>query len=321
MEKSTRTSAFGRLLSEASKQVIEEEDSRFASELNANEDKWRMRQRQREEKAGAKLALQLSEEEYVHVKGGHPFRRNDQGKENRRQDRVDADALDDFDIALKLAEEERNCIAKTARHNQQILETDQKVALELQEQLCREEAEEREAVLRKDAEFALLVENGFVRERREQESKDEALARRMSNLMAREEHRLQTSERIAEDAERAGRTWAAADVGVEDVAGGICLYTCLPGASDITVRCEGKSTVTIDACKVTPQGVIKFSADVQLEGVAISSADSSFEYASDNGILYAYVEGVHLRNSTPLVLSDLQEKFTKGIRRLLGIKA
>ena len=321
MEKSTRASAFGRLLNEASKQVIEEEDSRFASELNAKEEKWRIRQRQREDKAGAKLALQLSEEEYGRVKAQpHPFRRDDQGKENRRQDRFDADALDDFEVALRLAEEERNCLAKSSRRNAQIIETDQKVALELQERLRYEVDNEWEEALRNDAEYAMLIENGFVRERREQESKDEALARRMSNLMAREEHRLQTAERIAKDAEKAGKTWAAAEVGVEDVAGGICLYTCLPGASDITVRCEGQCTVTIDACRVSAKGAIRFSADVQLEGVAINESDLSFEYASDNGILYAYVEGVHLKISTPLVLSDLPEKLAKGFRRLLGIR-
>ena len=320
IEKQTKGSAFGRLLCEASKQVIEEEDARFASEFNAKEEKWRLRQRQREEKAGAKLALQLSEEEYGHVKGRHPFRRDDQGKENRRQGRYDAEALDDFEVALRLADEERNCLAKSARNREQIMETDERVALELQEQLRREEAQEKEAALQNDAEYALLVENGFVRERQEQESKDEALARRLSNLMAREEHRLLTVDKIANDAEKAGKTWAAAEVGVEDVAGGICLYTCLPGASDITVRCEGKSTVTIDACRVNSKGTIRFSADVQLDGVAITEADLSFEYASDNGILYAYVEGVHLTKSTPLILSDLPVKFAKGLRRLLGIR-
>lgn len=319
MDKPARESAFGKLLSEASKQIIEEEDLKFASDYNAKEELWRLRQRMREEKAGAKLALQLSEEEFGFVKGHHPFRRADQGKENRRQDRQ-LEAIDDFEIAVQIAEEEKKCLAKSSRRKEQIMETDFKFAEELQEQLLREEAAAREETLRRDAELALLVHSGFIREKREQESKDAELARRISNRIAREEHRLLTSGKIAGDANNQGKSWSNAEVGVEDVAGGVCIFAYLPGAVDVSVRCERKSIVTIDACKVEATGTIRFSADVQLEGVDICEEDVSFEYASEDGVLFAYVEAVHLRNSAPLILSDLREKVSKGLRRLLGIK-
>ena len=93
---------------------------------------------------------------------------------------------------------------------------------------------------------------------------------------------------------------------MEDVAGGLCLTLLLPYLRDIKVGALDKKRVDLEAYRIVGTEEQKaglatvdnsqYSAEFVIDGnnVHITDKDVSFEYSSESGLLFVYIENVHL---------------------------
>lgn len=307
-----KASAFGRLLSDATNQVRDEQDSKFAAEWNSKEESSRLRRRYMEEKAGEKLAYELSKEEVVMV--GDPFYRIAPGKENIRSVRNDFDEIRSNELYSQ--DESKACSTMRRKDKITMEEADARLADEMHRSMIKEDSDAKAALEEMDLEYARKEHDKILAEIKLQEEKDNKLAKRLAKNMAREEHRrMKASEFLAINLTQ-DKSWNHGNISVEDINGGVVMSMYLPGATDIHVGCRMKNVVFLDARRGSTKEV--FGLDVMLSGVEIRNAEVSFEYSSETSVLFVYVDGVHLRDQDSSILSDLKKRLARGLRRLLG---
>ena len=141
--------------------------------------------------------------------------------------------------------------------------------------------------------------------------------------------------------------WEFAEPSVEDVPNGICVSLLLPNIITISVKLTGKICITLKASRLIHENEKNTATalnsaidiDFDIEGIvfALTNDDISYEYDSQESMLYVYVEKVHLEtlddinndtknmktnNTVPKLLNglSLQSLKTKISRRIFGTK-
>lgn len=150
------------------------------------------------------------------------------------------------------------------------------------------------------------------RTKSDQERKDAQYALKMTIMHAREAHRRAKrlevihSAKVFNSVKKVAQQWLDADAEVEDVAGGLCLTLLLPYLRDIKVSALDRKRVDLEAYRIVGSEEQKaglatvdnsqYSAEFVIDGqnVHITDKDVSFEYSSESGLLFVYVENVHL---------------------------
>ena len=145
-----------------------------------------------------------------------------------------------------------------------------------------------------------------------QERQDAQYALKTAIHTAREAHRrskrlaLIHSPKVFNTISKVSQQWLDADAEVEDVAGGLCLTLLLPYLRDIKVTALDRKRVDLEAYRIVGAEEQKanlatvdnsqYSAEFVIDGrnVNITNKDVSFEYSSESGLLFVYVENVHL---------------------------
>ena len=99
--------------------------------------------------------------------------------------------------------------------------------------------------------------------------------------------------------------WETAEADIEDVANGICITILLPNLLDLKIRRTGPQKIEFDAKRMrsinednTNENNSTYCAEFIIEGhkVNISQKDLSYEYSSEVGIVFIYIDNVRLQN-------------------------
>lgn len=187
--------------------------------------------------------------------------------------------------------------------------------------------------------------------KQKQENDDKIMSKKMQSLSIRAEHRktkyvemMNKCEDICID-----DLWEFAEPSVEDVPNGICVSLLLPNIITISVKLTGKSCITLKASRLIHENEKKTATslnsaidiDFDIEGIvfALTNDDLSYEYDSQESMLYVYIEKVHLEtlddiqndkssknmktnNTVPKLLNGLSLQLlkTKISRRIFGTK-
>uniref|UniRef100_A0A6U3RLF3 Uncharacterized protein n=1 Tax=Octactis speculum TaxID=3111310 RepID=A0A6U3RLF3_9STRA len=174
------------------------------------------------------------------------------------------------------------------------------------------ELEAREAKEEEDRIFAQRVEYSLQQEVEEKIALDGALAERFEENLQRAEHR--TSKRgffdykikDAKDLyDSALKAWSSPAHDIEDVSGGICISVFLPDLSDVNIRLKpNRRSVLVDAKRSlfndlgSRSPALKYATEFLIDihgGMRIRDRDMSYEYTSEAGILFIYLEHQSLR--------------------------
>jgi hypothetical protein len=148
--------------------------------------------------------------------------------------------------------------------------------------------------------------------RKKQEHKDAELSQRMQIQVSRQDHRQQRKAELLSKSESSRvkdfqslvKQWEDCDADVEDVAGGICLTMYLPELRDIKVKVCQKNVVEVNCFRnlfgneKIYSATTSYTAEFSIRGsnVYILDKDISFEYSSDTGLLFVYVEKVQIND-------------------------
>jgi hypothetical protein len=195
-------------------------------------------------------------------------------------------------------------------------EEDMKVAQEQQEILDKEIAEERLQQAKRDHKIAkksqLELDNALSTATNKQQRDDAIVSYKLNVKTLREEHRRIKAKQMrnkvlssSADEITIGNQWRDADAEVEDVANGICMTIILPNMRDLKIIVAGERTIEIDAERMVYEGneiatpeTSYYGAEFLIDGkdVHIADEDTSYEYTSESGLLFVYVDKVHLED-------------------------
>lgn len=180
----------------------------------------------------------------------------------------------------------------------------------------RREKKKAEAL---DLEIAKMASEQIMGEFERQETNDRALAQRFECKMQREAHRFQKSISLMSTTKvnnddipnlKKGLLdpWELPKVDIDNVKDGICISIFLPDLIDVSVRVKSNChSILIDARRSVPTNKYirkknKFSCELKVDGndVLIGSKDVNYEYSSETGVLFTYMENSHVRSMTML---------------------
>jgi len=233
------------------------------------------------------------------------------------------DQLQDELLAEELMKKEEAEFMVLQKKKQALIDKDAKIA---QKELLREqeafrvsEKQRQDEVLRQamaDFEVARKTQKELdvaaSEAKMTQEKEDAQCALKLTILAARDAHRrakrleLIHSPKVFNTISKVSQQWLEADAEVEDVAGGLCLTLLLPYLRDIKVSALDRKRVDLEAYRIVGSEEQKanlatvdnsqYSAEFVIDGrnVNITNNDVSFEYSSESGLLFVYVENVHL---------------------------
>lgn len=302
----------------ATKWIREDEDAKHAVELEEKLKHEAKLERALEVSAGEQEALNVAIEE----------RRRIQLEAQQKKDIESKDADFAKECVINDANDEQDFKELCSKDDEKA----KKLYLELQDELYAEELAKKEKDLYRaqekdrsdqamkqaiaDFEYARRIQEGLDREdkdaKKEQERKDAHYALKTTILTARDEHRrckrqqLIHSPAIFNSIEKVIDQWLEADADVEDVPGGLCLTILLPYLRDVKIKAMDKNKVDLEAYRIVGRGEkdagltnidnSQYMAEFVIEGknVNIMDNDVSFEYASETGLLFIYIENVHL---------------------------
>jgi hypothetical protein len=302
----------------ATKWIREDEDAKHAAELEEKLKQEAKLERALEVSAGEQEALNVAIEE----------RRRIQMEAQQKKDMEFKDADFAKQIVIEDANNEQDFKELCSKDDEKA----KKLYLELQDEMLAEEIAKKEEDLYKaqekerselamkqaiaDFEYARKIQEDLDREdkdaKSEQERKDAHYALKATILTARDEHRrrkrlqLIHSPAIFNSIEKVIDQWLEADADVEDVPGGLCLTILLPYLRDVKIKAMDKNKVDLEAYRIVGRGEkdagltnidnSQYMAEFVIEGknVNITDNDVSFEYSSETGLLFIYIENVHL---------------------------
>ena len=276
----------------ASRRELESKDSEFAKQIvldDVEEEHAFKEACSKDDEAAAKLHRELQDEllaEELMKKEEREFLE----MQKKKQAMIDQDAkLAERELAL---EEERHQQEEQRRQNM------------ILDQAMRDFEVARKTQIELDVEAS--------KDKTEQEKKDAQVALKMTIMNARDAHRrgkrleVIHSSKVFNSVKKVAQQWLEADAEVEDVAGGLCLTLLLPYLRDIKVRAIDKKRVDLEAYRIVGSeeqsaGLAtidnsQYSAEFVIDGqnVHINDKDVSFEYSSESGLLFVYIENVHL---------------------------
>jgi hypothetical protein len=241
--------------------------------------------------------------------------------------------LQDELLAEELMKKEEAEFLAMQKKKQELIDKDSKLAeqeMAREEERIRSEEEQRQKKVleqaMKDFELArktqIELDVEANKNKSSQEKEDANYALKMSIMHAREAHRRAKrlevihSSKVFNSIKKVAQQWLDADAEVEDVAGGLCLTLLLPYLRDIKVSALDKKRVDLEAYRIVGSEEQKaglatvdnsqYSAEFVIDGrnVSISDKDVSFEYSSESGLLFVYVENVHLDAEDGMTGSD-----------------
>lgn len=195
-------------------------------------------------------------------------------------------------------------------------EEDVKFAQEQQEIIDKEIANERLQQAQRDHKIAkkaqLELDKALLAATNNQQRNDAIFSYKLHVKTLREEHRRikakQMRNKVLSSSANEisiGNQWRDADAEVEDVANGICMTIILPNMRDLKITVVGERTIEIDAERMVYEGneiatpeTSYYGAEFLIDGmdVHIADEDTSYEYSSESGLLFVYVDKVHLED-------------------------
>jgi hypothetical protein len=224
--------------------------------------------------------------------------------------------LHDEMLAEEIQRQEMLADQKIREQRAQLEQDDAELARREDELHSKKEALERAQQLENDSMEAKLMQeiedaNAAI-ERKKMELKDATLSQRMQIQASRQDHRQQRKaemissgkrDAVIHNADALIRQWEECDADCEDVAGGICLTLFLPNLRDIKVNIIGKSILDVHASRALLASESKsrvradsYNAEYSIRGpdIQVDTKDVSFEYSSETGLLFVYVEKVQM---------------------------
>jgi hypothetical protein len=249
--------------------------------------------------------------------------------------------LQDELLAEELMKREEAEYLQMQKKKQALIDKDaelaQKELLKEQEEFNAKEKKRQELVLQqamKDFEVARKAQRELDMAASEakmiQEKQDAQYALKTTIQAARDAHRrskrlaLIQSPKVFNTISKVSQQWLDADAEVEDVAGGLCLTLLLPYLRDIKVTALDRKRVDLEAYRIVGSEEQKanlatvdnsqYSAEFVIDGrnVNITNKDVSFEYSSESGLLFVYVENVHLDEEGVAGESEMGTSSGKG---------
>ena len=247
------------------------------------------------------------------------------------------DELQDELLAEELMKKEEEDFLALQKKKQALIDKDaelaQKELLKEQEEFRATEEKRQQMVLKQaleDFEVARKAQRELdvaaSEAKMTQERSDAQYALKTSIYAARDAHRrskrlaLIHSPKVFNTISKVSQQWLDADAEVEDVAGGLCLTLLLPYLRDIKVTALDKRRVDLEAYRIVGSEEQKanlatvdnsqYSAEFVIDGrnVNITNKDVSFEYSSESGLLFVYVENVHLDEEGATAADDRASK-------------
>ena len=243
-------------------------------------------------------------------------------KDDEAAERLHRELQDEL-LAEELMKKEEQEFLELQKKKQEMIEQDAKMAqkeLALEEERHHNEEKMRQKKILDQAmhdfevarktQVELDVEAS--KTKTEQENRDAQYALKMTIMHAHEAHRRTKrlevihSAKVFNSVKKVSQQWLDADAEVEDVAGGLCLTLLLPYLRDIKVSALDKKRVDLEAYRIVGTEEQKaglatvdnsqYSAEFVIDGnnVHITDKDVSFEYSSESGLLFVYIENVHL---------------------------
>lgn len=221
--------------------------------------------------------------------------------------------LQDEMFAAELQEAEMKADMRIRESRKQIEAADAELAEKEQEMLRKEMQLDQARQEEKDSACASMLQEYLTAkveyERQCLEMKDAVYAQTMQIKQSRDDHRhKKRAEMMGSVTADFGvlselqRQWDEAVAECEDVAGGICITILLPHLCNLKVFTVDEKTVEIDARRSLQEGEdpeassAQYCAEFIITGkdVNVEDRDISYEYSSEAGLLFVYVEKVKL---------------------------
>lgn len=223
--------------------------------------------------------------------------------------------LQDEILAEELYNQEKAEYLKKQVELDRLRESDEKLAQKEQALFDKEYKNLRSSQIENDFELARSEQTALkvseAQSKTRQEREDAKLSLNMTIKSIREDHRKQkrlqslpifnkltTIQAIKEQ-------WENAEADIEDIANGICITILLPNLLDLKIRRTGSQKIEFDAKRMRSinedsinENNSTYCAEFIIEGhkVNISQKDLSYEYSSEVGIVFIYIDNVRLQN-------------------------
>jgi hypothetical protein len=223
--------------------------------------------------------------------------------------------LQDEILAEELYKQEQAEYSKKQAELDCLREADEKLAQKEQELFDKEYKNLKVSQIENDFEFARNEQTALkvneAQSKTKQEVDDAKLSLNLTIKSIREDHRrhkrlqsLQIFNKLT-TVQAIKEQWETAEADIEDVANGICITILLPNLLDLKIRRTGPQKIEFDAKRMrsinednTNENNSTYCAEFIIEGhkVNISQKDLSYEYSSEVGIVFIYIDNVRLQN-------------------------
>ncbi len=246
--------------------------------------------------------------------------------------------LQDEILAEELYKQEQAEYSKKQAELDRLREADEKLAQKEQELFDKEYKNLKLSQIENDFEFARNEQTALkvneAQSKTKQEVDDAKLSLNLTIKSIREDHRrhkrlqsLQIFNKLT-TVQSIKEQWETAEADIEDVANGICITILLPNLLDLKIRRTGPQKIEFDAKRMrsinednTNENNSTYCAEFIIEGhkVNISQKDLSYEYSSEVGIVFIYIDNVRLQNededfkaeSKNSLINKISKKFSR----------